>query len=143
MSCLLHDHQCALTIAKYHPKVQILFENSFSHKSKSSGGSKGAPGTRVPRVQILSFLCSVWQKYCKIIGWRSHLGSLPPLGNPESTTKACRIPVFHTNTLSCTLSEGISVALRMTSLNVVLLISFISSSVKILKANDSGCLRYK
>ena len=53
------------------------------------GRSKGPPGMCAPsQVQILSFSCSFWQKYCKIISnWElAH----PPWENPGSATD------FHT-----------------------------------------------
>ena len=46
----------------------ILTRNSRSVlPSQSIGGSKGELGMRNPRVQILSFSCSFWQRICKII----------------------------------------------------------------------------
>ena len=47
----------------------------------SKGGARDAPP---PGVQILSFLCSFWQKNCKIIAVLEL--APPPRGNPGSAT---------------------------------------------------------
>ena len=53
------------------------------------GGARDPP----PSVQIISFSCSFWQHFCKIIGWR------PPLGNPGSGTE--RIFVNIKSSVTC------------------------------------------
>ena len=63
----------------------------------NSGGSKGALGTPTS-VQLLSFSCSFWLRFCQMIGWHTLL-----FGNPESTTGEKRtgnlvfIPWFEIN----------------------------------------------
>ena len=55
-------------------------------ESCSGGFKRGTRDTPPPpSVQILSFSCSLWQKFCQTMGWRSSSGfHTPYLGYPGS-----------------------------------------------------------